>query len=88
MLDVLAANRDLQDLVKENTKMFIDVEKLGIYQLVKEQSEARGLAKGEARGLRKMVLKLLAKLSPEQVADLSGISLAEVKAIAAEAESS
>ena len=26
MLDVLAANRDLQDLVKENTKMFIDVE--------------------------------------------------------------
>ena len=72
--------------------MFIDVEKLGIYQLVKEQSEARGLAKGEARGeargLRKMVLKLLAKLPPEQVADLSGISLTEVKAIAATAKSS
>ena len=112
MLDVLAGNRDLQDLVKENTKMFIDVEKLGIYQLVKEQSEARGEARGlakgeargevrgearglakgeargEARGLRKMVLKLLAKLPPEQVADLSGISLTEVKAIAATAKSS
>ena len=35
-----------------------------------------------------MVLKLLAKLPPEQVADLSGISLTEVKAIAATAKSS
>ena len=90
MLDVLSSNRDLQDLVKENTKMFIDVEKLGIYQLVKEQSEARGIkkgeARGEARGLKKMVLRLLAKLPPEQVADLSGMSLAEIKAIAATAE--
>ena len=69
--------------------MFIDPEKLGIYQAVKEhgeaiglaqgeaRGEARGLAKGEARGLRKIVLKLLAKLPPEQVADLTGI-LADV----------
>ena len=65
MLDVLAGNRDLQDLVKENTKMFIDVEKLGIYQLVKEQSEARGeargIVKGEARGIAKGEARGIAK---------------------------
>ena len=67
--------------------MFIDPEKLGIYQAVKEHGEAiglaRGEARGEARGLRKMVLKLLAKLPPEQVADLTGMPLADVQAIAA-----
>ena len=67
--------------------MYIDPEKLGIYQLVKEQSEARGIKKGEARGFRKMVLQLLAKLPPEQVADLSGMPLDEVLAIAAANES-
>ena len=66
--------------------MYIDEEKLGIYQAVKKRSEARGIKKGEARGLRKMVLRLLTKLPPEQVADLSGMSLAEVEAIAATAE--
>ena len=87
MLDVLSGNRGLQDIVEETINMYIDEEKLGIYQAVKKRSEARGEArgikKGEARGLRKMVLKLLAKLPPERVADLSGMSLAEVQAIAA-----
>ena len=87
MLDVLAANRDLQDVVKENTKMFIDVEKLGIYQLVKEQSEAKGLEQGLERGLeqghQEIILKFLAKFSPEQVADISGFPLDKVNAIAA-----
>ena len=87
MLDVLAANRDLQDVVKENTKMFIDVEKLGIYQLVKEQSEAKGLEQGLERGLeqghREIILKFLAKFSPEQVADISGFPLDKINAIAA-----
>ena len=71
--------------------MYIDEEKLGIYQAVKKRGEARGEARGikkgeargEARGLKKMVLRLLDKLPPEQVADLSGMSLAEVEAIAA-----
>ena len=100
MLDVLSGNRGLQDIVEETINMYIDEEKLGIYQAVKKRSEARGIKKGEAmgeargikkgeaRGLRKMVLRLLAKLPPEQVADLSGMSLAEVEAIAATAESS
>ena len=92
MLDVLSGNRGLQNVVEETINMYIDEEKLGIYQAVKKRSEARGIkkgeARGEARGLRKMVLKLLAKLPPEQVADLSGMSLAEVEAIAATAESS
>ena len=79
MLDILAANRDLQDVVKENTKMFIDVEKLGIYQLVKEQSEAKGLEQGH----QEIILKFLAKFSPEQVADISGFPLDKVNAIAA-----
>ena len=87
MLDVLAANRDLQDVVKENTKMFIDVEKLGIYQLVKEQSEAKGLEQGLERGLeqghQEIILKFLAKFSPEQVADISGFPLDKINAIAA-----
>ena len=61
MLDVLAGNRDLQDVVKENTKMFIDVEKLGIYQLVKEQSEAKGLEQGLEQGHQEIILKFLAK---------------------------
>ena len=80
--------------------MYIDEEKLGIYQAVKKRGEAigikkgeargeaRGIKKGEARGLRKMVLRLLDKLPPEQVADLSGMSLAEVEAIAAATQSS
>ena len=92
MLDVLSGNRGLQNVVEETINMYIDEEKLGIYQAVKKRSEARGIkkgeARGEARGLRKMVLKLLAKLPPEQVADLSGMSLAEVEAIAATAKSS
>ena len=96
MLDVLSGNRGLQDIVEETIDMYIDEEKLGIYQAVKKRGEARGEARGikkgeargEARGLRKMVLRLLTKLPPEQVADLSGMSLAEVEAIAATAKSS
>ena len=87
MLDVLSGNRGLQDVVEETINMYIDEEKLGIYQAVKKKGEAIGIkkgeARGEARGLKKMVLRLLAKLPPEQVADLSGMSLAEIKAIAA-----
>ena len=79
MLDVLSGNRGLQDIVEETINMYIDEEKLGIYQAVKKRSEARGV--------EKMVLKLLAKLPPEQVAELSDMSLAEVQAIAAAKES-
>ena len=45
MLDILATNRDLQYLVKENSAMFIEVEKLGIYQLAMERGEQKGLQK-------------------------------------------
>ena len=83
MLDVLASNRDLQDAVKENAEMFVDVEKLGLYQLVKEKGEAKGIERGIEQGHREIVLRLLHKLSPEQVADLSGVPLAKVNAIAA-----
>ena len=96
MLEVLAGNRNLQNVVKENVEMYIDVEKLGIYQLVKEKSEAKGVAKGEAKGMKKgraeyqqeIVLQLLTKLPSEQVADLSGISLAKVRSIARKKKSS
>ena len=79
MLEVLAGNRNLQTVVKENVKMYIDVEKLGIYQLVKEIGEERG----EERGEQKVLLQLLKKFSPEQVAELSGVSLEKVRDIAA-----
>ena len=75
MLEVLAGNRNLQTVVKENAEMYIDVEKLGIYQLVKER--------GEERGEQKVLLQLLEKLPPEQVAELSGVSLDKVRDIAA-----
>ena len=58
--------------------MFIDLDKLGLYQLVREQGEAKGLE----RGHQEIILKLLAKLPPEQVADMSGMSLAKIKALA------
>ena len=87
MLDVLAGNRGLQNIVKENTKMYIDVEKLGIYQLVKEKGEAKGVKKGMEKGRaeyqQEIILQLLEKLAPEQVAELSGVSLDKVRDIAA-----
>ena len=86
MLDVLAGNRGLQNLVKENTKMYIDVEKLGIYQLVKEKGMEKGMEKGRVEYQQEIILQLLAKLSPEQVAELSGVSLAKVRAIAAKSK--
>ena len=63
--------------------MYIDVEKLGIYQLVKEKSEAKGQAKGLELGEQKVLLQLLKKFSPEQVAEFSGVSLEKVRDIAA-----
>ena len=53
MLDVLSGNRGLQDIVEETINMYIDEEKLGIYQAVKKRSEAIGIKKGEARGIKK-----------------------------------
>ena len=64
MLDILATNRDLQHLVKENSAMFIEVEKLGIYQLAME----RGMERGEQKGLQKAVTALFQR----------GFSLAEI----------
>ena len=78
MLDVLASNRDLQSLVKENHDMFVDIEKTSLYQLGVE----RGLEQGSERRQQKIILNLLAKLTPEQVAEFSGVPLTEVNAIA------
>ena len=98
MLDVLAGNRDLEHIVREQGEMHIDPEKLGLYQLVKEKSEAKGLEQGLELGMRKgmeqgmeqglekgeqkVLVKLLAKLSPEEVAELSGVPLTKINAIA------
>ena len=79
MLDILAGNRGLQNLVKENAEMYIDTEKLGIYQLVKEKGEEKGRSEYQ----QEIILQLLEKLAPEQVADLSGVSLDRVRDIAA-----
>ena len=78
MLDVLASNRDLQSLVKENHDMFVDIEKTSLYQLGVE----RGVEQGSERRQQKIVLNLLAKLPPEQVAEFNGVPLTEVNAIA------
>ena len=73
MLDILATNRDLQYLVKETTSaMFIEIEKLGIYQLAMErgleQGLEQGIEQGEQRGLQKAVTALAQR----------GFSLAEI----------
>ena len=69
MLDILATNRDLQHLVKETTSaMFIEIEKLGIYQLAMERGLAQGIEQGEQRGLQKAVTALAQR----------GFSLAEI----------
>ena len=90
-LDILASNRDLQHLVKENSKMLIEIEKLGLYQLGVERGQQQGLEQGKVEGLeqgqQEIVLRLLDKLSPEQVADLSGVSLAKIQTMAAESKS-
>ena len=99
MLDILASNRDLQNLVKESAEMFIDVEKLGLYQLALEKATKQVMAEGIERGMERgrvegrvegieqgqqtMVLRLLAKFPPDQVADISGFPLDKVNAIAA-----
>ena len=94
MLDILAGNRGLQNLVKEYAEMFIDVEKLGLYQLAIEKGIEKGRAQGMEQGLEQgmeqgleqgqeeIVLRLLAKFSPEQAAEFSGLPLARVNAIA------
>ena len=90
MLDILAGNRGLQNLVKEYAEMFIDVEKLGLYQLAIEKGMEKGRAQGMEQGLEQgleqgqeeIVLRLLAKFSPEQAAEFSGLPLARVNAIA------
>ena len=83
MLEVLGSNRNLQTVVKENAEMYIDTEKLGIYQLVKEKGEAKGMEKGRAEYQQEIISQLLKKLSPEQVAEFSGVSLEKVRDIAA-----
>ena len=82
MLDVLASNRDLQSLVKENHDMFVDIEKTSLYQLGVERGVEQGLEQGSERRQQKIILNLLAKLTPEQVAEFSGVPLTEVNAIA------
>ena len=70
----MASNCDLQNLVKENYDMLVDIEKTALHQL--------GLEQGSERCQQKIILNLFTKLNPEQVAELSGVPLSEVQAIA------
>ena len=91
MLDILASNRDLQNLVKESYDMLIEVEKLGSYQLGVEKGLVQGIEQGMVQGMeqgsersqQEIVLNLLSRLSPEQAAEFSGVALDKVNAIAA-----
>ena len=52
MLDVLAANRDLQSVIKEAEPMLsIPIEKLATYELGMEKGLAQGMAQGVAQGV-------------------------------------
>ena len=80
MLDILAGNRNLQSIVRENAKMVIDVEKLGIYQLVKDI----GLEKGEKKGLQKAAVAMFKRgFSIIEIAAALELSESEVKTMLA-----
>ena len=51
MLDILASNRDLQNMVKESYDMLIEVEKLGSYQLGMEKGLVQGIEQGLVQGM-------------------------------------
>ena len=72
-LENLARNRNLQNLVKEKSKMIVNIEELATYQ--------EGLEQGQEQERQEIVLRLLDKFLPEQVAEFSGVPLEKIKAI-------
>ena len=84
MLDILAGNRNLQSIVRENVKMVIDVEKIGIYQLVKDIGLERGLERGRLEGLQKAAVALFKRgFSIVEIAAALELSESEVETMLA-----
>ena len=84
MLDILAGNRNLQSIVRENVKMVIDVEKLGIYQLVKDIGLERGLERGRLEGLQKAAVAMFQRgFSIVEIAAALELEESEVKTMLA-----
>ena len=84
MLDILAGNRNLQSIVRENVKMVIDVEKLGIYQLVKDIGLERGLERGRLEGLQKAAVAMFKRgFSIVEIAAALELSESEVETMLA-----
>ena len=88
MLDVLAANRDLQSVIKEAKLMLsIPIEKLASYELGMEKGLSQGVARGMAQGLEKgreeglatVVKRLLSQFDAPQVAAMTGLDAETVR---------
>jgi len=85
MLEVLSANRDLQEQVKKGEDMFrIDIEKLPSFQIGEErgleQGLKRGLKQGLEQGLEEVAKKLLSKNNDIAfIIDVTGLNAKEIE---------
>ena len=94
-LENLARNRNLQNSVKEKSKMIVNIEELATYQEGLERGQVQGREEGREQGReqgqeqerQEIVLRLLDKFLPEQVAELSGVPIEKIKAIQGEGKS-
>ena len=66
MLDVLAANRNLQSVIKEAEPMLrMHIEELASYEM--------GIEKGMAKGQANVVKRLLDRFEEQDVAEMTGL---------------
>ena len=92
MLDMLAANRNLQSVIKEAEPMLrMRIEELATYEMGMEKGVEKGLREGRAAGRQEgreagreegqavMVRRLLARFGEREVAELTGLDAETVR---------
>ena len=76
MLDMLAANRNLQSVIKEAEPMLrMRIEELATYEMGME----KGMEKGRQEERASVVRKLLARFDVREVAELTGLDAETVR---------
>ena len=74
MLDLLAANRNLQSVIKEAEPMLrMRIEELATYEMGMEKGVEKGLKEGRDEGRASVVRRLLARFDIQEVAELTGL---------------
>jgi len=84
-LEILAENRELKKIVKEEEKMLseIKLENLPSYEIGLERGEARGEVRGEVRGEANIIQNMLAKFDDNQIHEITGVDLSTIQNIRA-----